>query len=79
MKHLNSLLTCQKDKPISIGLLGNAADIFPELVKRGIRPDMVTDQTSAHDPLNGYLPRGWTLEKAAYIRQSESATSYTSR
>jgi urocanate hydratase len=45
----------------SVGLCANAADIFPELVKRGIRPDMVTDQTSAHDPLNGYLPQGWTL------------------
>jgi urocanate hydratase len=48
-------------KPVSIGLLGNAAEIFPELVKRGVRPDVVTDQTSAHDPLNGYLPAGWTL------------------
>ncbi|MFT6033169.1 MAG: urocanate hydratase [Arenicella sp.] len=45
----------------SVGLCANAADIFPELVKLGIRPDMVTDQTSAHDPLNGYLPQGWTL------------------
>ncbi|MEP3891294.1 MAG: urocanate hydratase [Hellea sp.] len=45
----------------SVGLLGNAADVFPELVRRGIRPDMVTDQTSAHDPLNGYLPQGWTV------------------
>ncbi|MEM8813775.1 MAG: urocanate hydratase, partial [Pseudomonadota bacterium] len=45
----------------SVGLLGNAADVFPELVSRGIKPDIVTDQTSAHDPLNGYLPRGWTL------------------
>jgi urocanate hydratase len=49
-------------KPVSIGLLGNAAEVFPELVKRGVRPDMVTDQTSAHDPLNGYLPSGWTLD-----------------
>ena len=48
-------------KAISVGLLGNAADVFPELVKRGVRPDAVTDQTSAHDPLNGYLPAGWTL------------------
>jgi urocanate hydratase len=45
----------------SVGLLGNAADVFPELVRRGIRPDMVTDQTSAHDPVNGYLPLGWTV------------------
>ena len=47
----------------SIGLLGNAAEILPELVRRGVRPDMVTDQTSAHDPINGYLPKGWTLDK----------------
>ncbi|WP_066659753.1 MULTISPECIES: urocanate hydratase [unclassified Sphingomonas] len=51
------------DKPVSVGLLGNAAEILPELVRRGIRPDMVTDQTSAHDPINGYLPAGWTLEQ----------------
>ena len=48
-------------KAISVALLGNAADIFPELVKRGVRPDAVTDQTSAHDPVNGYLPQGWTV------------------
>ncbi|HEV7416373.1 MAG TPA: urocanate hydratase, partial [Tianweitania sediminis] len=48
-------------KAVSVGLLGNAADIFPELVRRGIKPDAVTDQTSAHDPINGYLPKGWTL------------------
>ena len=47
----------------SVGLLGNAADLVPELLRRGVRPDMVTDQTSAHDPLNGYLPKGWTLEE----------------
>ncbi|MDH5434781.1 MAG: urocanate hydratase, partial [Gammaproteobacteria bacterium] len=47
---------------ISIGLLGNAADIFPQMVKDGIKPDIVTDQTSAHDPTNGYLPIGWTVE-----------------
>ncbi len=45
----------------SVGLLGNAADVFPELVRRGVRPDIVTDQTSAHDPINGYLPQGWTM------------------
>ncbi|WP_159991428.1 urocanate hydratase [Pelistega ratti] len=49
------------DKPISVGLLGNAADIFAELVARGITPDVVTDQTSAHDPIHGYLPSGWSL------------------
>ncbi|MDF7775634.1 urocanate hydratase [Sphingomonas sp. AOB5] len=51
------------DKPVSVGLLGNAAEVFPELFRRGIRPDVVTDQTSAHDPINGYLPLGWTLEE----------------
>jgi len=49
--------------PVSIGLLGNAADIVPEIVRRGIRPDLVTDQTSAHDLVNGYLPAGWTVEQ----------------
>jgi len=48
-------------KPVSVGLLGNAADVFAELVARGITPDCVTDQTSAHDPINGYLPQGWTV------------------
>lgn len=48
-------------KPVSVGLLGNAADVFTELVERGITPDCVTDQTSAHDPINGYLPQGWTV------------------
>jgi urocanate hydratase len=50
-------------EPVSIGLLGNAADLFPEIVKLGIRPDLVTDQTSAHDLVNGYLPSGWSIEK----------------
>ncbi len=51
----------EANKPLSVGLLGNAAEVFPELVRRGVRPDVVTDQTSAHDPSNGYLPKGWTL------------------
>ena len=51
----------KEKKAVSVALLGNAADVFPELVRRGVRPDCVTDQTSAHDPLNGYLPKGWTL------------------
>jgi len=55
----------------SVGLLGNAADIFPELVKRGIRPDLVTDQTSAHDPINGYLPQGWTMAEWKDKRESD--------
>jgi urocanate hydratase len=49
--------------PISVGLLGNAADIVPEIARRGVRPDLVTDQTSAHDLVNGYLPSGWTVEQ----------------
>jgi urocanate hydratase len=48
---------------VSVGLLGNAAEIYPEIVRRGIRPDLVTDQTSAHDPVNGYLPAGWSIEE----------------
>lgn len=58
---------------VSVGLLGNCADIFPEIVERGITPDVVTDQTSAHDPLNGYLPQGWTLEYAAQMRLKDEA------
>ena len=52
-----------KGQAISVGVLGNAADILPEMVKNGIKPDLVTDQTSAHDPVNGYLPGGWTVEQ----------------
>jgi urocanate hydratase len=55
-------------KAVSVGLVGNAAEILPELVRRGVRPDAVTDQTSAHDPLNGYLPAGWSLEQAVETR-----------
>jgi urocanate hydratase len=55
----------------SVGLLGNAADVFPELYRRGVRPDMVTDQTSAHDPLNGYLPQGWTMAEWKAKRESD--------
>ncbi len=60
-------------QPVSVGLLGNAADVFPELVRRGVRPDMVTDQTSAHDPLNGYLPAGWSLEQHEALKLSDPA------
>jgi urocanate hydratase len=60
-----------KGEPLSIGLVGNAAEIYPEFVKRGIVPDFVTDQTSAHDPLNGYIPAGYTLEEAAELRQRD--------
>lgn len=61
---------CRNKNVLSVGLLGNAAEILPELVKRDVKPDMVTDQTSAHDPLNGYLPLGWTLEQAKQERIS---------
>jgi len=54
---------CASRKPVSVGLLGNAAEILPTLVERGIRPDMVTDQTSAHDLVYGYLPAGWSVER----------------
>jgi len=58
-------------RAISVGLLGNAAEVLPELLKRGVRPDAVTDQTSAHDPVNGYLPAGWTLEQWDHLRASD--------
>ena len=57
-------------KPLSVGLLGNACEVLPELLRRGISPDAVTDQTSAHDPVNGYLPGGWTLEQWDRERQA---------
>ena len=60
-------------KPVSVGLLGNAAEIFPEILARGIRPDMVTDQTSAHDPVNGYLPAGWSLAEWEERRERDPA------
>ena len=59
----------EKGTAKSIGLLGNAAEIHPELVRRGIVPDLVTDQTSAHDPLNGYFPAGLSLEEALELRR----------
>jgi urocanate hydratase len=58
-------------KPISVGLVGNASEVLPELVRRGVRPDIVTDQTSAHDPVNGYLPKGWTLTQWEERRVSD--------
>jgi len=53
---------CAEGKAVTVGVLGNAAEVYPQLVRDGVRPDAVTDQTSAHDPLNGYLPEGWTVE-----------------
>jgi urocanate hydratase len=61
--------SCAARTPVSVGLLGNAAELLPELFKRGVRPDLLTDQTSAHDPINGYLPAGWTLEQWAAARE----------
>jgi urocanate hydratase len=62
---------CELKQPLSIGLLGNAAEIYPELVRRGILPDMVTDQTSAHDILNGYIPAGMSLAEASELRKHD--------
>ncbi|MBX3703201.1 MAG: urocanate hydratase [Steroidobacteraceae bacterium] len=59
-------------RALSVGLLGNAAEVLPELVRRGVAPDVATDQTSAHDPRNGYLPRGWTLAQAAEARKRDA-------
>ena len=59
--------------PISVGLLGNTADVFPEIYRRGVRPHAVTDQTSAHDPINGYLPQGWTLDQWMTARERDPA------
>ncbi len=65
-------------QPLSIGLIGNAAEVYPELVRRGIRPDVVTDQTSAHDALNGYIPAGLSLEEAGELRRRD-AQAYIKR
>jgi urocanate hydratase len=78
-KDLDEALTivdrsCRDKKPVSVGILGNAADVFPELIRRGVRPDVVTDQTSAHDPINGYLPKGWTLDEWQAKRESDPKT-----
>jgi len=63
---------CAVKKPVSVGLLGNAAEILPELVRRKVKPNMVTDQTSAHDLVNGYLPAGWTVEQWRAAQQDAS-------
>jgi urocanate hydratase len=62
-------------RPVSVGVLGNAAEILPDLVERGIRPDVLTDQTSAHDPINGYLPAGWSLADWQDRRESDPGAS----
>ena len=61
----------QKKQNVSVGLVGNCADVIPELAERGVVPDILTDQTSAHDPLNGYVPNGMTFEEALALRQSD--------
>ena len=63
--------SCAAKEPVSVGLLGNAAEILPELLRRGVRPDLLTDQTSAHDPANGYLPKGWSLDQWTSLRERD--------
>ena len=75
-RHLNEALemldsALDTGRPVSIGLLGNAGEVLPEMVGLGIKPDAVTDQTSAHDPVNGYLPIGWTLEEWEVKRETD--------
>jgi len=62
---------CAKGEALSVGLLGNGGEILPELAKRGVQPDLVTDQTSAHDPVNGYLPIGWTMDQWSMKRSTD--------
>ncbi len=71
--NLDEALAMMRDAktPVSVGLLGNAADIVPEIARRGVRPDLVTDQTSAHDLVNGYLPSGWTIERWEAAQKSD--------
>jgi urocanate hydratase len=64
----------EQKRPVSVGLVGNCADLLPEIVRRGVKVDVVTDQTSAHDPLNGYVPAGLTLDEAAELRRSDPHT-----
>lgn len=61
----------KKKKPLSIGLLGNCAEIIPEMARRGVKIDILTDQTSAHDPLNGYVPKGYSVEEADALRKKD--------
>ena len=75
-----TLVTAARDerRPLSVGLVANCADVLPEMVRRGWIADVLTDQTSAHDPLNGYVPRGLTLAEATKLRESDPKT-YTKR
>jgi urocanate hydratase len=65
---------CKVNSPVSVGVLGNACEVLPELFRRGVRPDLLTDQTSAHDPVNGYLPKGWSLERWIGMREQDPKT-----
>ncbi len=64
---------CHEGRALSVGLVGNCADVLPEIVRRGVHVDVVTDQTSAHDPLNGYIPQGLSLSEAAELRERDPA------
>ncbi|WP_375394374.1 urocanate hydratase [uncultured Sphingomonas sp.] len=66
--------SCAAKTPVSVGLVGNAAELLPEMFARGVRPDLLTDQTSAHDPVNGYLPAGWTVAEWIDKRERDPAT-----
>jgi urocanate hydratase len=69
---LDRLARARRERtPLSVGLLGNAAEVLPELLRRGVRPDVVTDQTSAHDPVHGYLPAGWTVAEWEARQESD--------
>ena len=68
----------EQKRAISVGLVGNCAEVLPEIVRRGVKVDVVTDQTSAHDPLNGYVPAGVTLDEAAELRENDPS-SYVER
>ena len=65
---------CARKDAISVGLVGNAAEVYPELVRRGVRPHLVTDQTSAHDPIRGYMPAGWTVDRWERLQETDPAT-----
>lgn len=64
---------CARNEPASVGLLGNAAEVLPQIFRRNVRPSLLTDQTSAHDPVNGYLPIGWTVERWLQMRERDPA------
>ncbi len=68
---------CGRGEALSVGLVANAAEVFPELVRREVRPDLVTDQTAAHDPIHGYLPAGWTLDKWDDMQERDPAAVET--